>query len=133
MATPVLPQESRDANNFSYQAAQFISTWGPRVIVAAVAGYYSLGIAYATGLMASIDSVAIPILVDSVGYAGLGAVMPTFQWYSAWTVRTIAALGAGIIYDVVERLAFFIYSKVQGCFSPPQETPISIQSPALQV
>lgn len=76
-----LPQTT---DNFADQAGRFLMTWTPRVIVAAIAGYYSLGIAYEMGIMAAIDQVAISVLKDSVGYAGLGAVMPTFQWYSAW-------------------------------------------------
>ncbi len=106
-------------DDFASQASQFLMKWTPRVLVAAIAGYYSLGIAYDLGIMASIDRVAINILKDWVGYAGLGATMPTFQWYSAWAVRTVAAAGAGLIYDLSERLVLFIYHQVRDRYYPP--------------
>lgn len=95
--------------------------WAPRAIVAGFVGYYSLGFAYERGVMAAIDRVAIPILLQTLGYAGIGAFMPTFQWYSALTVRLIAALAAGILYDLAERVVLFIY---RSCFPSPkaQET-----------
>ncbi len=102
-----------EKDDFSSQASEFFFKWGPRVLVAAIAGYYSLGIAYEWGIMASIDKIAIPILKNSVGYAGIGAVMPTFQWYSAWGVRTVSAFGAGLIYDVGERVVLYAYHNLQ--------------------
>jgi hypothetical protein len=83
---------------------QFILKWTPRTIVAGFAGYYSLGVAYEMGVMAAIDRIAIRILRHFMGYAGIGAFMPTFQWYSAWSVRIVSALGAGLLYDLTERI-----------------------------
>ncbi len=109
-----------EKDDFSSQASEFFFKWGPRVLVAAIAGYYSLGIAYEWGIMASIDKIAIPILKNSVGYAGIGAVMPTFQWYSAWGVRTVSAFGAGLLYDVGERIVLYAYHSLQDkIYGPP--------------
>ena len=123
----ILPHTAND--DFTTQAGRFLLTWTPRVLVAAFAGYYSLGVAYDMGIMASIDSIAIPILRDSVGYAGLGAAMPSFQWYSAWAVRTVAAAGAGLVYDLVERLVVYVYHVVQDRFFPPTSTSSSSTRP----
>jgi hypothetical protein len=89
---------------FDY-AVTFALRWTPRAIVAGLGGYYSLGIAYDRGIMAAIDRIAIPVLRKTMGHVGMGAVMPTFQWYSAWGVRFISALGAGLLYDLAERVA----------------------------
>ena len=86
----------------------------PRLIVLGFAGYYSLGVAYEKGIMAAIDRVAIRILRHYVGYAGLGAIMPTFQWYAAWSVRALAAIGAGILYDLIERIILSIVAALRG-------------------
>jgi hypothetical protein len=83
--------------------------WTPRAGVAFYAGYYSLGFAYEKGVMAAIDRIAIPILLRAFGYAGIGAFMPTFQWYSALSVRLVAALAAGILYDLAERIVLFVW------------------------
>lgn len=119
-------------NDCLHQTAQFFLTWTPRIIVAGFAGYYSLGIAYDVGIMAAIDRLAISILRDSIGYAGIGAAMPTFQWYSAWAVRTVAAGGAGLIYDLLERLTVFVYSQLQSCLHG-SNTPSSLTTEPIQV
>lgn len=97
--------------DYQTQMAHFFFKWTPRVLVAAISGYYCLGYAYEKGLMAAIDKVAISILKSSVGYAGLGAMMPTFQWYSAWGVRMTCATAAGVTYDLTERLTLCIYHR----------------------
>jgi hypothetical protein len=91
---------------------QFALKWTPRAIVAGLAGYYCLGFAYEIGLMARIDALAIRILRSSLGYVGVGAFMPTFQWYSAWGVRIVAALGAGLLYDLSEKVVRAVYSEL---------------------
>lgn len=106
-------------DDFQTRASEFLLTWTPRLIFAAVAGYYSLGIAYDVGLMAAVDRVAIDILKNIVGYAGIGAVMPTFQWYAAWGVRVTAAAGGAAIWDLSFRTGRFFYHKVRDCFFPP--------------
>lgn len=83
----------------------FVMKWTPRVIVIGFAGYYGLGLAYQCGLMAVIDKIAIAIIGHATGTAGVGALMPTFQWYSAWAVRFACALAAELTYEVVERIA----------------------------
>lgn len=93
--------------------AWFAVKWGPRVIIVALAGYYSLGVAYHMGVMAAIDRIAIDILIKQVGYAGIGAIMPTFQWYSAWAVRITVGLAAGLAYDLTTRIAYSVYEKLQ--------------------
>lgn len=107
-------------DDFAMQASQFLMKWTPRIIVAAFAGYYCLGFAYDWGIMAAIDRIAIDILKTSVGYAGLGAAMPTFQWYSAWAVRTIAAASAGLLYDLTERSILFVYHQFQDRYDHPK-------------
>lgn len=74
-------------------------------MVIGFAGYYGLGLAYQWGLMALIDKVAIAILSNTTGTAGVGVFMPVFQWYAAWGVRFAYALGAELIYERVERVA----------------------------
>jgi hypothetical protein len=103
-----------DNNNF----LNFILKWTPRTIVAGLAGYYSLGLAYDQGLMASIDRIAIRILRHFMGYVGIGGFMPTFQWYSAWGLRMLAAIGAGLLYDLAERI---ICASYQIFFRRPRE------------
>lgn len=79
--------------------------WGPRTIVAAFAGYYGLGYAYMNGITDQIDSVAKRIFYDYFGgYAGVGAFMPSFQYYSAWGIRAAAAIGAAATYDMGARI-----------------------------
>lgn len=90
----------------------FFVKWTPRAIAATVGGYYGLGIAYELGLMALIDQVAIQILKNFFGYAGIGALMPTVQWYTASGVQVIIALGAGLLYDLAERCANYVYEQV---------------------
>ncbi|WP_068470987.1 hypothetical protein [Candidatus Protochlamydia phocaeensis] len=109
-------------DNFSH----FILHWTPRAVVAGVAGLYSLGFAYDIGLMAAIDRIAIRILRYFVGYIGVGAAMPTVQWYSAWAVRLSAALLAGIIYDLCERI---IRYAIRHFFpvTPPSPIPIRME------
>lgn len=76
----------------------------PYLIVTGFAGYYSLGVAYAYGIMAAIDRVAIHMFKHFFGYAGIGAFMPTFQWYSAWGVRISAAAIAGLLYNLIAKI-----------------------------
>ena len=83
----------------------FLFTWTPRAIAVAVGGYYGLGIAYELGLMAMIDRIAIQIIKHFFGYAGIGALMPTVQWYSAWAARIAIGLATGLLYDLAERCA----------------------------
>ncbi len=90
----------------------FFVKWTPRAIVMLTAGYYGLGIAYELGLMAAIDQVAMQILKHLFGYVGIGAMMPTVQWYSAWGVRIALAIAAGLLYDLAERLAQYVYTLV---------------------
>lgn len=87
---------------------------GPRIIIIGLVGYASLGWAYEAGLMAAIDRIAIPILRNHVGYFGLGAIMPTFQWYAAWAVRITAALTAETIFELI----LLICRKCLNCLFP---------------
>lgn len=100
-------------------AFRAILKWTPRTIIGGFAGYYSLGMAYDYGIMSAIDRLAIRILRHSVGYAGIGALMPTIQWYAAWGVRMTAALVATIIYDLIERIIRYVFSAFH---TPSQET-----------
>jgi|GEM_PF-6142905 len=79
--------------------------WTLRGVFALIAAYYALGIAYSVGLMAYLDSLAISILPHYVGYAGMGAAMPWFQWYSAWAVRGLFAIGGALLYDCIAKFA----------------------------
>ncbi len=112
--------------------SRLIIHWTPRTCVAGAAGFYSLGIAYEKGLMAAIDRIAIQVLRHHVGYMGLGAIMPTFQWYSAWGVRLTAALLAGLAYDVTERIALYIIRNFIAPNNPPPFTPLP-ERPALSI
>jgi len=105
MNSPVLP--TRGPPHFMFDHAITLALrWTPRAIMAGLGGYYSLGIAYDHGVMAALDRVAIALFRRTMGHVGMGAFMPTFQWYSAWGVRFIAAIGAGILYDLAERTVF---------------------------
>jgi len=86
------------------EVKNFAVKWTPRFLAIGVGGYYGLGLAYEFGLMAVIDRVAMVIIKSLAGTAGLGAFMPVFQWYSSIGVRVVAALSAGILYDLTERL-----------------------------
>ena len=101
---PVPSQNSVPPSSPFKKALLFTLKWPPRVCIAAVGGYYSLGVAYEYGIMAAIDKLAIRFLKHWVGSTGIGALMPTAQWYAAWGVRGIAALGAGKLYDLAERI-----------------------------
>ena len=109
------PRAPFDSQEYLY----FAIKWTPRAIVAGLAAYYSLGIAYERGYMAAIDRVAIRTLRHWMGYAGVGAFMPTFQWYSAWSVRMVAALGAGILYDMIEKVVRAVFARFP--ISTPKE------------
>jgi hypothetical protein len=111
------------------QAGYFLLTWTPRILIAGIIGYYSLGIAYDWGIMAAIDRVAISILRDTVGYVGIGVFMPTIQWYAAWSVQVISAACAGLLYDLVERLTVFILSRLHNrcCASETSSPPDAAQ------
>lgn len=87
---------------------EFIIKWTPRAAAVAIGGYYGLGIAYEWGLMASIDQFAIQVIKHFAGYAGVGALMPTAQWYAALGVRVTIGIVAGVIYDLTERAALCI-------------------------
>ena len=101
---------------------RFAVRWTPRAIVAGIAGYYCLGIAYEMGIMAAIDRIAIRILRPSLGYMGMAAIMPTFQWYSACGIRVLAAITAGLLYDLIERVIYAVFSTI--FFRPDKETPL---------
>ena len=101
------PRAPFDSQEYLY----FAIKWTPRAIVAGLAAYYSLGIAYERGYMAAIDRVAIRTLRHWMGYAGIGAFMPTFQWYSAWSVRMVAALSAGVLYDMIEKVVRAVFAR----------------------
>jgi hypothetical protein len=96
--TPISSPQSR-----TEQVAAFIGKWGPRAIAVAVGGYYGLGIAYDLGFMALIDQVAIQVIKNVLGYAGIGALMPTLQWYSAWAARILCGVVVGVAYDLLEK------------------------------
>lgn len=98
--------------SLSNQVSEFLIHWTPRAVTAAIGGYYGLGIAYELGIMAAIDAIAIQTLKHFVGYAGIGALMPTAQWYSAWGVRIAIGLIAGFAYDLAERCALCTYSRL---------------------
>ena len=94
------------------EVSSFLIKWTPRAIAVAIGGYYGLGIAYEWGLMALIDRVAILVIKHYFGYAGLGALMPTAQWYSAWAVRVVVGLTAGLLYDLIERCALYLSARI---------------------
>ncbi len=102
-------------NNCSFPSfnifSNFAFRWTPRIVVSTVAGYYSLGVAYERGVMALIDRVAIQILLPRVGYLGLGAVMPTVQWYAAWAVRIAVTIAVALLYDLCERMLIAAYRR----------------------
>jgi hypothetical protein len=97
--TAISPPQSN-----SEKVTTFVITWAPRAIAVAVGGYYGLGIAYDLGLMALIDQVAIEAIKHVLGYAGIGALMPTVQWYSAWAARILFGILAGVLYDLTEKV-----------------------------
>jgi hypothetical protein len=109
--------KTSDQNNWSFEnTARFLVKWTPRAIAVGLGAYYGLGVAYGIGLMALIDKVAILILKRWVGYVGVGAAMPTFQWYASIIVRGGMALIAGALYDGGERLVRYFYARM--CHKP---------------
>ncbi len=94
------------------RSSNFLIKWTPRMISVGIGGYYGLGLAYEFGLMASVDKVAIRMIKYFFGYVGVGALMPTAQWYAAWAVRLVVGLGAGIIYDLSERCTICCASRL---------------------
>lgn len=91
----------------------FLVKWTPRAAAVLIGSYYGLGIAYDLGLMALIDKVAIQILKHWVGYAGVGALMPTVQWYSALSVRIVLGVGAGFLYDLAAKTIAYSLSHIR--------------------
>lgn len=79
--------------------------WTPRTIASLLGGYYGLGVAYDLGLMALIDQIAIRFIKHFFGYGGIGALMPTVQWYSAWGVRLVLGITSAISYDCLARMS----------------------------
>ncbi|MBX7067140.1 MAG: hypothetical protein K1X28_07910 [Parachlamydiales bacterium] len=90
----------------------FLLKWTPRAVAVAIGGYYGLGIAYEMGLMAAIDQFAIQVIKNFGGYVGIGALMPTVQWYSAWAVRIVMGIASGILYDLAERAVQCFYLQI---------------------
>jgi len=88
-------------------------------------GYAALGYAYELGLMAEIDKIAIPIIKSYVGYMGLGAAMPVFQWYAAWAVRISAALTAEALFELAILVVRSAYRFLHACFVA-EETPVIV-------
>lgn len=97
----------------SNNTQDFILKWTPRLVVAGFAGYYSLGLAYEYGIMAAVDRLAISLFKHFVGTAGIGAAMPSFQWYASWGVRITAIAGAEILYDLGEKAINYLYDKIR--------------------
>ena len=87
----------------SENALHFVVKWTPRALAVAIGGYYGLGIAYELGLMALIDRVALRAVKHFFGYTGIGALMPTVQWYAAWGARIAIGVGTGLLYDLAEK------------------------------
>lgn len=121
------------SHTYSHDFFLFALRWTPRALIAGVAGYYSLGVAYDKGVMAAIDRVAIRAFRHFWGYAGIGAFMPTFQWYSAWGVRIISALAAGILYDLAERIVLAACRAIKYCIFGEPEEPKLIPAPLNKV
>jgi hypothetical protein len=87
----------------------FFIKWVPRAIVATVGAYYGLGLAYAWGIMAVVDKVAIGTIKYFAGYVGIGKFMPLFQWYAAWGVRFVSGIVFERLYDLCEKIAKCLY------------------------
>lgn len=122
-----LPIHNHQTSFFSFgDLSRQVIHWTPRTCAAGAAGFYSLGIAYEKGLMAAIDRIAIQLLRYHVGYMGLGAIMPTFQWYSAWGVRLSAALLAGLAYDITERIVLYT---IRNFIDPSHSLPAERRAP----
>lgn len=110
------PSMTPTPQTFAQEVERFFWRWTPQVLFACCVGYWSVGIAYELGIMASLDKVAIYFLKQHVGTIGVGALMPQFQWYSAWAVRTVAAAGAMIFYNLSERALGYLYHGIQNRF-----------------
>jgi hypothetical protein len=100
--------------------AQFLIKWTPRIICVTVGAYYGLGLAYEFGAMAIADKAAMYALKQFGGTLAIGIFMPTFQWYAAVSVRIVVGAACGIMYDLVERVALYVYSRMN------QESPASV-------
>ena len=97
----------------------FLIKWTPRALAVLVGGYYGLGLAYGWGVMAAVDKLAIAVLKYYVGYVGVGALMPTFQWYAAWAVRFSFGIALGLIYDLLEKVVKYVMHRVKNCLGVP--------------
>ena len=86
-----------------------VANWGFVTVGSFVGGLYGLGFCYKLGVMARIDQIAMPILINWFGYAGLGAIMPTFQWYSAAAVRFCCAAVAGAVCLLIQKIACYLW------------------------
>jgi len=124
MSTPAAPKQT--TSSFADWTRQLVLQWTPRIIVVTLASYYSLGIAYEIGIMASIDKVAISMLKKSVGYAGIGTFMPTFQFYSAYAVRIIAAFIAERLYNLIEKICLFVFDRCRMRFFHKEAVAIAV-------
>lgn len=110
--------ESNETSSFNFKnGLSFTVRWGARTIFCCFVGYYSLGFAYYKGWMALIDQKAIEILLPSVGYAGLGAVMPNVQWYAARGVQILAAFAAGLVWEIIARVSQFFLNAIRSPFT----------------
>ncbi len=126
MVTKVSPHVSPTvSDDFTQHAKAMLLKWTPRLLVATFAGYYCLGMLYDYGVLAAIDKVAIVVVKHFVGYAGVGAAMPTIQWYCAWGARMAVAAAAGIGYDITERFALYVYHKIRHHYYPASPPPSS--------
>jgi hypothetical protein len=94
------------------KVASLLIKWTPRAAAVAIGGYYGLGLAYEFGWMVLIDKVAIYIIKNFFGTVGVGAIMPTAQWYSAWAARFVIGIGTGFLYDGCEKIAFKCWEKI---------------------
>lgn len=98
---------------------------GRRTLVAGAAGYYVLGFAYQTGLMAKVDRLVLDAFFPSVGYFGVGLVMPEVQRRSSLIVRVSAACLAGVLYDILERIFFAVFRFFDFLLKDKQKKPES--------
>lgn len=108
---PVNERSNFFSDNFFVKAGVRLGRITPRIAVAALTGFYILGYAYANGWMMAIDQIAIKVMRHyDMGYIAIGAIMPTIQWYAAWSVRLVAGLIAGLTYDFLERILMISFS-----------------------
>jgi hypothetical protein len=95
----------------TYTLINFTTKYGVIAVISGYVGYHSLGYAYEYELMATIDRIAMNIILKKIGmgYGALGLLMPRVQWYSACFIQSTVALMVSIILIETQKIILYAY------------------------